>query len=65
MNFNDYSVAIAPEGSVFLPFCWLCDTLRSPIAKIQIYKHHRVIKVDKKKVKSKRRMVKQSRKHNR
>lgn len=65
MDFNDYSVAIAPGGSVFLPFCWLCDTLHSPIAKIRIYKHRRVTKINKKKVKSKRRTVKQSRKRNR
>lgn len=66
MDFNeDYSVALATGGSVFLPFCWLCDTLHSPIAKIRIYKHRRVTKINKKKVKSKKRMSKQSRKRNR
>lgn len=65
MDFNeDYSVGFATGESIILPVYWLYKKLCNPIEP-QIGKHRKIVKINKKKIKSKRRMIKQSRKCNR
>lgn len=66
MMFEDYSVGIAKgEESIILPMYWLGNTLRNSWCNSKINKHRKITKIDKKKIKAKRRMSKQGRKRNR
>lgn len=66
---DDYSVAIAKGGDRSFATFYLCSFLKLyPFLRDynpRIRKHRKIVKIDKKKAKSKICMAKQSRKHNR